>query len=436
MSLFFIQLACGKSTTEQLESAQTQPTEQEQKFESTKEEQAVAPSETSAPELIEDLKIIDFGFGQEGISLGYGFIIENPNSSYLLEDSSFQVAAYDANGTVVSTDFGYINVIFPGQTTAKSGSMFLDDGIFVDKIEVQINTGDAKKSEITTDFSVTKEEYIPSDYFSYAVCELLNPFDKTITELNVSAILFDENSKIIGGGYTYINFIPAKGTTGVKFSVTGNGIVSSVKIYAGLSSLSDTDTNQNNLNKISILKSGFGQYGSSVGFGFVINNPNSTYAIENSKFRVTFFDSEDKVLGAEEGYIEELLPNETIGIGGDGYLVSEQVIARSEVQILEGSFVKTDILQSFTSENIAFLDDSYFPKVTGQINNPFAKQITNLKVYALAFDVDGNIIGAGYTYLDFIPANGKTAVEVSIIKSQTPVTVELYATLSGLSELE
>ena len=48
----------------------------------------------------------------------------------------------------------------------------------------------------------------------------------------------------------------------------------------------------------------------------------------------------------------------------------------------------------------------------------------------------GEIIGAGFTYLDFVPANGKAAVEVGITSAGKPATVELHAAVSALSDVE
>jgi hypothetical protein len=59
-----------------------------------------------------------------------------------------------------------------------------------------------------------------------------------------------------------------------------------------------------------------------------------------------------------------------------------------------------------------------------------------LRVSAIVYNEAGDIIGGGFTYLDFAPANDKTAVEVSITCIGTPAKIELYATVSSLSDFE
>jgi len=69
------------------------------------------------------------------------------------------------------------------------------------------------------------------------------------------------------------------------------------------------------------------------------------------------------------------------------------------------------------------------------VKSPYQKDLENIRVAAVAYDEAGNIIGGGFTYLDFVPANGQAAVEVSITTSGVPATVELYPTISGLTLL-
>jgi hypothetical protein len=68
--------------------------------------------------------------------------------------------------------------------------------------------------------------------------------------------------------------------------------------------------------------------------------------------------------------------------------------------------------------------------------NPYDIDISDLWVYVIAYDDSGDIIGGGYTLLDFIPANGEAVVEASVTVSGIPASLEFYATVSSLSEIE
>lgn len=168
----------------------------------------------------------------------------------------------------------------------------------------------------------------------------------------------------------------------------------------------------------------------------LIKNPNGNFAVENSQYHVTVFTEDGHVLATEAGYVEVLLPNQILGVAGTMYLVEDIDVARIDTQILAGDFVESDPIPYFTAESVTYQPDEYFPQVTGQIVSPYSKNITDLRVSAILYNEGGEIIGGGFTYLDFIPANGKAPVEVSVTTGGAPAMAELYATVSGLSEFE
>lgn len=121
-----------------------------------------APTPTPKPE---DLTITESGFGQDERYLGFAFIVTNPNSNLAIEDAQYQIAAYDADGTVVETDSGYISLILPGQALGIGGTRILDEGVTVDKVEVQLSQGDAETADPLPSFTsdqVTYLDFVPA----------------------------------------------------------------------------------------------------------------------------------------------------------------------------------------------------------------------------------------------------------------------------------
>ena len=111
-------------------------------------------------------------------------------------------------------------------------------------------------------------------------------------------------------------------------------------------------------------------------------------------------------------------------------------IARMDIQIKAGSFEETDPIPYFAAQNVDYQVGTYSAQVAGEIVSPYAKDITNIRVSAIGYNEAVEIIGGGSTYLDFVSANGKAAVEVSITTSETPASTELYAAVSGLSDFD
>jgi hypothetical protein len=61
--------------------------------------------------------------------------------------------------------------------------------------------------------------------------------------------------------------------------------------------------------------------------------------------------------------------------------------------------------------------------------------MNQVAVYAVPYDANGNIIGGGFGFVNFIPAGGQTGVEVQVESAGVPARVELYAGITILTLL-
>ena len=247
--LMIVALACGRTTTDKLQEAAAEPTATtEEEVEPTSEPESTEPGDepTEAPPdeptkkpltEPEALKIEKHGFGQDERDLAYAFVLTNPNPERAVEDSQYQIAAYDKEGTVVDTDSGYIQVIFPGETVGIAGTMFLDEGVTVAKLDVQILEGDPVETDPIPSFGAESIVYTPGEYSDSVSGIIVNPFEIPLQGLVISGVLYDADGEIIGGGFTYMNFILASDSTGVEFTVTSaqGAEVDSVEVYAMVS---------------------------------------------------------------------------------------------------------------------------------------------------------------------------------------------------------
>ena len=190
----------------------------------------------------EPIAVTNYGFGQAGGRASYAFIVENPNTELAFERSQYQAAAYDENGIVLDTESGYINRLLPGQALGIGGEFHLDEGTVLDTIEVQVRVGEhALLSGPIPLFSYENVNYVPDDsVFSAGRVTgiVVSPYNTVLTDLRVSAIAYDENGTITGGGYNYLEFLPANGKAAIEVSVTVTGTPSTVELYATVTSLS------------------------------------------------------------------------------------------------------------------------------------------------------------------------------------------------------
>ncbi|HLI51000.1 MAG TPA: hypothetical protein VKU87_04340 [Thermomicrobiaceae bacterium] len=202
------------------------------------------PSPTPAPSpspVTQNLQVIASGFGQnDNGQIGYAFIVKNPNSALGISNSQYQVAAYDSSGTVLKTDSNYINIIRPGETFGVGGQLFLDKGQKAAKIEVQVSTGTTGAMTDTTDLTTDKATYSADGYGDEQVSGVVNnPWKVDVKEVRVSAVTYDASGKINGGGFTFVDFVPAGGHAAATVQVTTSGKPAKVELYAVLTSLSN-----------------------------------------------------------------------------------------------------------------------------------------------------------------------------------------------------
>jgi len=236
-----------------------------------------------------------------------------------------------------------------------------------------------------------------------------------------------------------VDFVLAGAQTGVVISTETSGTPAKVEIYAAISGLSQLNTTSSQAARdVKLLASGFGQERTQGAYGFLVENQSSSTAVEKSQYQVTAFAKDGTVLATDSGYIELLLPSQKLGIAGSLSLSAAENASIDSVivQLKAGDRAPSEPQPTFTSDKVTYLKGSYSSKITGVIKSPYKKDASQLRVNALAFDGTGAIIGGGFTYLDFVPAEGQSAVEVSVITNGQPAATELYASLSGLSELK
>jgi hypothetical protein len=319
--------------------------------------------------------------------------------------------------------------------------MYLDDDVKVAKIEVQLNDGEFESVEDFAAFTASAISYFPDKFAPKVTAKITNPLKVLVESLRINAVAYNKKGKIIGGGATFLSFIPAAGAAGVSLGVTTSEVPTKIEVFPMFSALSffaNTKSNPKDFKPLEIGLQGSSKVRSQVAYGFIVSNPNTNLLIESSQYQTAVYDAEGRVLAAGSGYIDALLPGEKLGIGDSFYLPDNVSATKTTlvVQISTGKATQSDLKPIFIVTNTKFKDDKFSPKVTAVIKNQLKKKIENFKVYALAYDAKGAIIGSGYTYIDFVPSGGQTPIEVRMNVSGKVAKIEVYPTLSSLSSIE
>lgn len=389
------------------------------------------------------LDIVAQGFSeiQSYDEVAFGFVVENPDTVNAVVNTEYTVTVFDGD-TEIEADSGYLDYVLPGQRLGVGGSIFIPEGRDADSIVVSLTDGEAVPADLDPGFTVTGITYYPDSLFPSATGIISTSADYPLQDFEVFAVGYDESGAIIGGGYTFVSFILPGGSTGVEVNVSSAEEPARVELYPVVTSLTVYGINDplfDDALPLTIVQDGFGEssFEGELGWGFIAENPNTDLAAETTAYQVTAYADDNTVLGVYSSYISLLLPGERLGLGGSFYLPTGKRANRLEFEILGRYFSETLVQADVLTSTVAtFVADEFNPRVTGTINNNVERDLSDVEVYAIAYNADGRIIGGGFTFVDFIAAEGQADVDVSIAIGEEPAMVELFATVSSLSDIE
>lgn len=181
-----------------------------------------------------------------------------------------------------------------------------------------------------------------------------------------------------------------------------------------------------------------GEYGSAAGISYAVVFENAGSAIATSaQYQIAFEDGAGTVLSSEQGYVTAVLPGTSVAAAG--YVYDVDGAEEMTVQLMPGESEEIDgEAANFEVTNVTTTSQEFGGmKTTATVASPFTRDLENLEAVAVYRNADGEIIGGDYTYLNFVPAGGSSAVEITgSYDGEDPSETEVYIALSGLSLLE
>jgi hypothetical protein len=171
-----------------------------------------------------------------------------------------------------------------------------------------------------------------------------------------------------------------------------------------------------------------------VSYGVVVQNPSDDIATRVS-LNVAFYNDAGVVVKADSPTIDVILPGQTAAYG-DSLQVAGAT--RMEVQALVGSWqTSSTTTGAFTASGVSTVARDYLGLQTNAtLSSTFAKDLKEVVAVAIYRDGNGTIVGGDRTFVDFVPAGGSAAVEISDFSDlPVPAATEVYAELSNLSLL-
>lgn len=196
------------------------------------------PGSPPPPAPLEELRLVAQGVDKSsgaGVrEVGYAFILENPNDDLAAMDTPYQVTAYGLRGAVLATDSGSIPVVLPSQRLGIGGLLTLASGETVDRLQIEIESDELSEVEPQPTLTVENVEYRPDGDTPKVTGIVRNPHQEDLRRVRVSAIAYDAEGIIIGGGSIVIDSIAASGQKIVEVPLTSSGPPARVELYAAV----------------------------------------------------------------------------------------------------------------------------------------------------------------------------------------------------------
>ncbi|MHB0976730.1 MAG: FxLYD domain-containing protein [Candidatus Aquicultorales bacterium] len=169
---------------------------------------------------IKELKVKATGFTQsKGGIVSVGLILENTSADKTAESVSVRVELKDKKGNTLGSRIEDISV-FPEASTMGVGMAFplVDDSQKVDTVKAVIDKSgfiSVKTPKITTGEATVSQ----ADGSTVVTGTATSPFDKDLQNIKVYTVLTDAKGKVVGGGVSIIDVLPAKGSAPFEVDV-------------------------------------------------------------------------------------------------------------------------------------------------------------------------------------------------------------------------
>lgn len=393
------------------------------------------PSSSSEGDSSDDVLVMhDPIFIQEERNLITTFLFENTDPIAGIEDIEYNVTVTDASGNTLNVETGYIDFINAGSRIGVASQMYLNEGEVAEGVDIDWIYYMGAEGSVENPFTFENSRYYFDPSWDRFTAVMTNNSSSAYTNVRVDVIAYDAGGVVIGGGFTYVDFVPGNDQVGVSI----NGYVSddpaSFEFFPRMGVLSNTLTNDELTQNLNILQSGFFYNETTLTGGFLVENT-SNQVMKDAQYYITIYETDGTVAQTAQGYINSLWPGQTYGISPGNIQLSEGA-APSEFNVyLKSGTLSEDELDAnpLTAQNVTYLDDPNYPKVSLTINNAHSEVVDSPYVTVLLFNAEDEIIGGNYAYPDPIPANGSLTYEiyVTLVTNEPPVRIEAYPTLTS-----
>jgi hypothetical protein len=403
----------------------------------TTETETVSSGET------QELKLLDkFFWMRDGLDVFVAFFFENVNIDITFEDVDYTLHLLDASGNELQSESDSVRWIFPSQTLGIVSMLYLDDeNQIVDSVSIDWEYGTSSTDGLSYPFSIDDTIFWQNGSYPIVTGIIDNNSADTYTNIRTNVICYNNAGEIVGGGYTHLDFVPGSDFMGFAANVDTFDDVAYVEVYPTFTYGSLFYEGKDFWSEIAILDDYFytDDFGSLLG-GVIIQS-NIDTPLSDSVAYVTFYDDSGNITSIATEYIDFLLPGDTLGFAPWAMFPPEGAITSSyDILVLPGDYVNDyELMDNPFQINSATLTGDYDDYVAVNFTNTYNKQASEVTVYVLVYDDDGNIIGGGSDWTsEPTPASGDTDIEVWVDydDNRTVDSIDVWVCPSYWTEFE
>jgi hypothetical protein len=168
-------------------------------------------------------------------------------------------------------------------------------------------------------------------------------------------------------------------------------------------------------------------------FAVIVQNPHEDWLAQGVQVSVTFLDEAGAALGADDGFVEVVLPGQSVAVASLFFDAPTVPVAGLDVQLEVARWRETGPTEGGFTLSEVQTNEAEFSGVrtTFLIQSDFDEPLTDVGVTAVYRAADGRIIGGYDTFVERLDPGVPTPAEIDLLANVDPTQIastELYPT--------
>jgi hypothetical protein len=169
------------------------------------------------------------------------FTVKNPSTNLTFGTISYRITLYDASGRILGAESKSSGEPFyPGERKGIIESFNIPDNTLPSRIEIQaLPLWASNQTSFSNPLRVGKVDFISDNFAPKATGIINSSWPNELQYISLTAIAYDQNDRIIGGGNGFVSFIPALGNAPFEIWLHLSGDPKRIELFPATSQVLD-----------------------------------------------------------------------------------------------------------------------------------------------------------------------------------------------------